>query len=139
MVGLLAQGRRRQLEAIGANIQERQDAPDRALDIADELLVGELQRRNPVRMEELAPMGILGLAAANEGVDRLEVEVRLACAPGIVGDPARIGPPPAGLLGSIMRDGARNLVRPREANIAQAGKTPVQALEPRSCRSALGR
>src|SRR5579885_2524392 len=99
-----------QFQPFGRDLEELQDAPNRALEIAHDLLVGKLERRDAVLLKITSPIRILGLADANKGIDCVEVELRLTLSPGIIADPACIGLPSARLLGAIMGDRTRDFV-----------------------------
>src|ERR1700730_12977895 len=102
MVRLPAQGWRRHFDILSRKAQEPQDLSDGSLEILDQLLIDQLERRGIVLLKEFSPVGILDLSDANESVDFIEVEYRFTFPSGVVRDPPRIELPSIGLLDAIM-------------------------------------
>jgi len=87
MVGLPAQGRRRQRNVLGWQAEEAQNAPNGSIQVRDHVLISEIERRDAVLVKEPGPVRVLGLTHAHERIDLIEVEAWLAVASAIVGDP----------------------------------------------------
>ena len=83
---------------------------DGSLEILNQPLVSQLERNNIVVVKELSPAQFVALSQANEGVDLIEVEIRLSFPTGVVRQPPRIDVPSIGLPGTVMRDRACDLV-----------------------------